>query len=70
MLGRLMNVGSEHGLRKDSLLKICYGKCLKKGSSMSTSVTYNNSSTQRVNTIFYYLLPMPLKYSPVNIIHE
>jgi len=37
---------------KDFLLKMCYGKYLKKGTSLSTSVSYNNSSAQRINMIF------------------
>lgn len=53
MLGQLMHVDSGYSFRvKDFLLKMCYGKCLEKGTSLSTSVSYN-SSTQRINMIFY-----------------
>lgn len=53
MLGRLMNVDSGYSFRvKAFLLKMCYEKCLKKSTTLSTSVSYNNSSTQRINMIF------------------
>lgn len=66
-----MNVDSGYSFRvKDFELKMCYGKRFKKGTSLSTTVSYNNSSTQRINMIFYELPPMSLKYSTMNISHK